>query len=253
MLLESGIYEGRVFHERLTPKKHSFCYRVFMMYLDLNELDQFSQIHPFWGENKYALARFKRSDFYGDSDKPLTSEIQSLVQKQCGFTPSGAVRLLANLRYFGYIMNPLVTYYCFDKDNNLEAIIAEVTNTPWGEKHPYVLDCRGQQTQQQHVFEKAFTVSPFNPVDMTYHWASSTPSNALNIKIKNTQKDVPVFHAAMNLQRVELSKKALSRFLIVYPFFTVKVISTIYWQALKLFVKGVPFLGKNYSTSPSVK
>lgn len=253
MIFESGIYEGRVFHERLTPKKHSFCYRVFMLYLDLNELEAFTNIHPCWGQSKFSLARFKRSDFYGDKRQSLIAEIKTLVHKECGFRPSGTVRLLANVRYFGYIMNPLVTYYCFDKNNRLDAIVAEVTNTPWGEKHPYVLDCREQSTHQQHIFEKAFTVSPFNPVDMTYHWESSTPSDALNIKIKNTQKDAVVFHAAMNLQRVELSKKTLSRFLIVYPFFTVKVIGAIYWQALKLFVKGVPFLGKNYSTSPSVK
>lgn len=255
--LHSAIYKGSVFHKRTSPKLHMFKYKVFMVYLDLNELDDFFSLSRWWSHINWALARFKRSDFHGDKTQSLQSAVKHTVEQKLGFKPAGPVRMLANLRYFGYIMNPLVVYYCFDKQGeNLEAIVAEVNNTPWNEKHPYVLDCRksaltpvdttaDEAKQHAHQFEKAFTVSPFNPVNMTYQWQSSVPAKQLSVHIQNILAGQQVFEASLMLTREEVTARNLRKCLIQYPFFTVKVITAIYWQALKLFVKGVPFLGKN--------
>lgn len=247
--LKSAIYEGEVYHARLTPKKHAFKYKVFMLYLDLSETDNVFSQSRLWGASALSLARFNPKDFYTQNNLSISDSIKALVQEKLGFYPSGTVRILANLRYFGYIMNPLVMYYCYDKSGDLVAMVAEVNNTPWNEKHPYVLDCRENTDKNHHVFKKEFTVSPFNPIDMTYHWTSNTPCDALNIHIENTQKKDLIFKASLALTRVEITPKVLRQYLILYPFFTVKVITAIYWQALKLYLKGVPFLGKNYRLS----
>lgn len=256
---KSAIYKGEVFHSRTSPRKHAFSYTVFMVYLDLSEEESFFSLSPFWSNKGRGLAQFKRKDFHGDATKPLDESVRLSVRNALGFTPSGPVRMLANLRYFGYVMNPLVVYYCFDSEGvGLQAIVAEVNNTPWNEKHAYVLDCRRDSAHSDderrvhtHRFDKAFTVSPFNPLNMTYCWQSSVPDKALTIDIQTLLHGEKNFEAKLNLSKVAVTGRELNRLLIQYPFFTVKVIVSIYWQAFRLFLKGVPFLGKNKTLEKS--
>ena len=243
-LTHSAIYEGDVFHARHHPKKHAFRYRVFMMYLSLSELPEFLNLSPWWSIKRWRPARFKREDFHGDASLPLDEAVKNTVEQQLGFRPDGDVRMLANLCYFGYTMNPLVTYYCFDRHEQLVAVLAEVNNTPWGEKHAYALRAGDQPLLEQH-FAKAFTVSPFNGLNMDYCWQSNTPEKNLFIDIQVACENKNIVSAHLNLQRQPLTAPAINKILIKYPLHTVKVISAIYWQALKLFVKRVPFLGKN--------
>ena len=133
--LSSAIYTGHVWHRRLSPKSHAFKYRVFMLYLDLAELNQVFSLSKFWSKNKFALAHFKRSDFYGDGDGDgdgeltISESVRLKVEQETGVRPQGPIRLLANIRYWGYIINPISCYYCFDsKDEYLEAVLLEVTN-----------------------------------------------------------------------------------------------------------------------------
>ena len=143
-------------------------------------------------------------------------------------------------------MNPLSTYYCFDVyGEKLQCIVAEVTNTPWHERHAYVLDCREQPHKQKITFEKDFSVSPFYPLNMDYTWMSSTPAKTLMIHLQNFYAGERVFDATLHLSRKELSSKTMRGVLISFPWMTVKVIVAIYWEALRLWLKGVPFLGKN--------
>ncbi len=252
--MKSAIYSGQVRHRRFSPKKHAFSYSVFMMYVCLNELDEVLSKSVFWSRRAWSAARFKREDFHGDPAVELSEAVKRKVESEIGRRPEGNVFMLANFRYFGVSMNPLVTYYCFDKnDQFVDAILAEVTNTPWRERRAYVLDCCENKANQKFLFEKNFTVSPFNTMDMCYTWYSSLPGEKLNLHIDCSNSSAKVSDATLQLTRDEISGKSMTTILAKYPFMTLKVLLSIYWQALKLFCKGVPFLGKNKQSDHTKK
>ena len=247
---KSAIYEGKLFHERIQPKSHKFTYSVFMMYCCLSELDEILALSPLWGKGRLNLARFCRSDFHGNPNLSLEDSVKNTVSEQLGFRPDGDVFVLANLRYFGFIMNPLVTYYCYNSSDQLVAILAEVTNTPWGESHAYALKVGENDRVFKTEFKKAFTVSPFNVNDMKYSWQSNLPHKNLSISISAKENDRSIVNAALTLKQKDINASVMHSVLIRFPFHTLKVCLGIYWEALKLFVKGVPFLGKNKYRNP---
>lgn len=244
--MRSAIYSGWVRHRRKRPTQHAFRYKVFMVYFSLAELEKVLSLSPLWSTKAWSFARFKREDFHGDPQSELSDAVKRTVEKALGKRPGGDVRVLANLRYFGFNMNPLTTYYCFAEDGTtLQAIVAEVTNTPWNERRAYVIDCTHQPLKQNSLIDKDFTVSPFNPLNMTYRWRSNTPADHVHIHIDCLRDDTKVLDATLLLMRQEISARSLNRVLLTFPFMTVKVVASIYWQALRLFLKGVPFLGKD--------
>jgi uncharacterized protein len=242
MNYKSGIYEGIVSHCRFAPKIHRFNYRVFMMYLDLDELDSVFCRNTFWSVNRFNLASFRREDYLGNASVPLKEAVHLRIREENGEQLDGPVRMLTNLRYFGFIINPITCYYCFDKQDNLKYIVAEVTNTPWGERHSYVIPAAKNQARTQAVFNKNHHVSPFMPMDMEYHWRSSMPGKRLNVYMENHQGGTRVLNAAIYMKQCELSPLRLNVILLKYPFMTMQVALGIYWQALKIWWKKIPFL-----------
>ncbi len=259
----SAIYTGTVRHRRFSPKHHEFQYQVFMMYLDTNEIDHVFSLSPLWSVKHFAPAQFKRSDFHIDSKNfkhksklenlpSIDESVRTTVKSLANIELTGPIRMLVNLRYWGININPISTYYCFDaRDEKLIAILAEVHNTPWNERHAYVITSDDFEKKQHASFSKEFHVSPFNPMAMKYNWHSTTPSKTLALHIENWKNDTKVMDATMTLQRTDINTKALNKILIQFPWMTVKILGGIYWQALKLWWKGIPIFNHPQTNKPA--
>lgn len=242
--MKSAIYFGQVRHRRLAPVEHRFRYRMFMLYLDLAELPDLFDRHWLWSARRPAIARFRRQDHLGDPGLPLDESVRRLVAREGGRRPAGPIRLLTHLSYFGYVFNPVSFYYCFDVDDTrVETIVAEVNNTPWGERHCYVLPQRLNAAgpgRGRHFPDKAMHVSPFMPMDVAYDWRFSEPDERLTVHMENAREGRKIFDATLTLEREEITSAALARALAGYPLMTLKVIAAIHWQALRLWIKGAP-------------
>ena len=244
--MHSAIYAGHVRHERFRPAVNRFRYGVFMMFLDLDELPHVFDGHRLWSFEQANLACWRRQDYLGPRDLPLAEAVRFRVRQQAGVEAAGPIRMLCHMCYFGYCYNPVVFYYCYDPaDTRVETIVAEITNTPWGERHAYVLtDAMNQarDPRKRFVFPKAFHVSPFMPMAITHDWQFAEPGDTLNVHMENHDADGKIFQATLALRRRAITSGALARTLATHPGMTFKVITMIHWQALKLWLKRVPFI-----------
>jgi len=238
----SALYEGHVRHRRFGPRAHAFAYRVCMLYLDLAELDTVFQGRWLWSYNRPNWAAFHRSDYLGPTERPLDTAVREHVRGETGVQPRGPIRLLTHPRYAGYVFNPVSFYYCFDAaDAHLDAIVAEVTNTPWKERHAYVLPV-AQPTRRHHRFRlhKQLHVSPFFDMDYAYDWRFWQPGERLAVYMRNERDGEAAFDATLSLSRRPLDGPGLARALTLYPLMTAQVSAAIHWQALRLWLKGNP-------------
>jgi len=252
--MHSCIFSGQVKHSRSVPVAHAFRYRLFMMYLDLEELPRVFRGRWFWSTARPALARFRRENYLGDPGVPQDKAVRDLVLQRTGRRPDGPIRLLTNLSYFGYCFNPISIYYCFDASGSrVETIVAEVSNTPWGERHCYVLaDSANFGDDHIRRFEsrKEMHVSPFMDMDVDYSWLLTPPADNLVVRISNYANRERIFAATLILRRQEIGGRSLAVTLLSYPFMTLKVITTIRWQALRLWLKGCRFRPHPAKQSP---
>lgn len=243
--MESCIYRGKVKHVRSLPVKNAFSYRLFMLYLDLAELDKVFEGRWLWSIGRLNLAWLKRGDHFGNPDTTIEEAVRSLVGKKTGKRPEGPIRMLAHLRYLGHCFNPATFFYCYDRSGSkLETIIVEIHNTPWGEVFCYVLDLKmnkGEEGRRTFFLKKIFHVSPFIDMDIDYRWTFSEPGDDLIVHMEDIHRDELLFKADLQLKRIEITGANLARVLIGYPPMTMKVVSAIYWQALRLWLKGAPF------------
>lgn len=241
---DSCIYEGTVRHRRMGPKSHEFAYDLFMIYLDLAELPALFHDRWLWSSDGFAPAWFRRSDHFGDPSESLDQSVRSHVQRELGWKPEGSIRLLTNLRYWGYCFNPISLYYCFGPSGQqVEALIAEVHNTPWGEEHLYTIDARRQADATVGLpgIQKDFHVSPFLSMDLEYRFHFSPPGEQLCFHVDSFRKNQKIFDATLRLDRRPINGRNLTRTLLKHPFMTGKIIGAIYFEAFRLWWKGMPW------------
>jgi DUF1365 family protein len=221
-----------------------------MSYIDLAEIPALYDERWFWSARRPALAWFRRADFLGPAGVPLDTAVRDLVSERTGARPTGPIRLLTHLRFFGFSFNPVSFYYVYDAaDSRVETIVAEITNTPWKERHAYVLPVNDAARRGARAwcfeFQKEFHVSPFMPMDVRYEWRFGVPGERLHVHMVNHHPENGVgaaqFDATLDLRREPVTAGALARALASFPLMSLKVVALIHWQALRLWLKRAPF------------
>lgn len=248
--LTSTLYTGWIRHRRHAPRAHAFRYKLFLAYLDLSELDRVFSGRWLWSVGRRNVAEFRRSDYLGDPDVPLDTAVRDCVEQHTGVRPTGPIRLLTHLRYFGHCFNPVSFYYCFaDDGRTLQTVVAEITNTPWKQRHAYVLPVAESVTHGSAYawqFDKRFHVSPFMAMAHSYAWRLGVPGDALRMHMEVLPADAtpavhePAFDATLVLKRTPIDTHHLATALLRYPLMTLQVVLAIHWQALRLWLRGNP-------------
>jgi uncharacterized protein len=219
----SALYVGTIRHRRFAVRRHELLHRISMAYLDLDELPQL--LGGRLVRKRPGLVRFRRADYLGDPAVPLADAVRELVGE------ARRIRLLTQLRTLGHCFNPVSFYYCFAPDGtSLDAMVAEVTNTPWGERHAYVADGRTGE------FDKALHVSPFMAMGQRYTWRATTPGKTLSVHIESSEAGRRAFDATLGLERRPLTRRTLAR----QPASALRTLALIYAHAVALKLKGVP-------------
>ncbi len=239
--MESAIYTGYIGHQRFLPKRHSFRYPFFMWFLDLDEIDSIPSLGRWFSTKKWALSRFNRTDYLGEPERSLASCVKDEMKRLTGEKVSGKVFGLLNLRTVGLYFSPVNFYFGYSSEETASHMLAEVANIPWNERYHYAHLLDGQPTETAN--EKSFKVSPFNPSNgQVYRWCIEPPGPSIAVKLGVHDQRGHIFEAALDLQRLPFTNNSARSLLLRKPAMTAFIVAGIYWQAMKLFMKGIPYI-----------
>lgn len=243
--MDSALYFGSVRHARLRPAKHEFEYPLFMAFLDVDRIPALMSISKLAGYNRWNWASFHDQDHFGDMKQSLRERLQADAARQGLQLPDGQIFLLTHLRYLGYNFNPVSFFYCFDREEKVQLILAEVNNT-FGETQNYWLSTPAQFEDSErflsYEFDKAFHVSPFMGMDCRYHWTFTPPGESLLVQTNVSEQGQPLFGGTLKLMRRPWSATWLRYALLHFPWVTLKTIVAIHFEAARLRLKKVPLV-----------
>ena len=210
--------------------------------IDVGRLEKRCSESRWWSVERFNLVTFRRRDYLAPHDRPLDEAVRDRVERQLGRRPEGPVRMLAHLRQWGMNFNPVAFYFCEDQHGGLDAVLAEVHNTPWNERHAYVLDAADQSGPDYRFrFGKAFHVSPFLPMDMDYDWQFRLEESRIDVHMKVMREGRDCFSAGARLDLAPLDARAMRRMPLRFPVIGARVVVGIYWHAFRLWLKRTPF------------
>lgn len=252
-MLESAIYQGKVNHKRLLPKLHQFHYGLSMVMLDIDHLSEIFKQSRWWSLERFNIISFYRQDYLGRSTSDLKNSVQDQIYKKTGQCFEGKVFLLTQPRYLGFVFNPVSFYFCLDANNHLAYVLADINNTPWNERYCYVISNDSTENTVIAQFDKAFHISPFMPMDIQYDWQFGVSGDALMVHMRLLRQGNKQFYVDMLLRPEPLNATTMAQLPKQYPLQTLKIVGRIYWQALKLWLKRIPFCGHPASVSDTDK
>ncbi|MBF0264157.1 MAG: DUF1365 domain-containing protein [Gammaproteobacteria bacterium] len=233
-IINSAIYQGAVRHRRFAPTEHKFTYSMYMLALDLDDVEQVAKENKYFSNRLLSPLRFRREDYFGDKSQLLKQSVLDKAEELGGdINGIDRVLFLGQVRCFGIYFSPVNFYFCY-RDNHAVLMIAEVSNTPWNETHCYLVNLDNPMET-----EKAFHVSPFMDLNMSYHWHIKAPENVTRIHIENWKSD-KVFDATLTLKRETLNNQNTKKLLKQWPLMNLSILKGIYWQAFHLFRKKLP-------------
>jgi DUF1365 family protein len=235
--LASGLYPGVVTHARLRPRAHRLRHRIFMLLLDLDELEQLDGALKFFAHRRFGLASFHEADHLDGTNQPLKPRLEAELAA-AGIAHGGAIRVLCMPRVLGGVFNPLSVYFCHGSDGRLSAILYEVSNT-FGERHSYLIPAQGADLVFQ-ACDKRFYVSPFMDMELAYAFRVAPPGERVSVAVDVHDAQGQVLATAFAGRRLELTDAALIRAWLTHPLMTLGVMAAIHWRALFIWLKGEP-------------